>query len=88
MVDFMAAHPGFTITAFAALWAAGYVIVCAIWPFAACLFCDGGRKYQNERRKTWRRCGWCKGTGQRRRVGRAVWAYYAGARKRATRGNR
>lgn len=84
MVDFMRAHPGVTAAAFAALWLAWYLGACAFWPFARCIRCDGtGRRYQNAKRKSWHPCRWCKGTGTRRRVGRAVWAYFAGTRKRA-----
>jgi hypothetical protein len=82
VVDFMAAHPRVTLAAIGLLATLGYLLACWLWPFAACWWCEGGRKYQNERRKTWRRCGWCEGTGQRRRIGRVVWAYYDRSRKR------
>ncbi len=85
MVDFMAAHPGFTLTMIGLGWVAWYLAACAWWPFARCLRCKGaGRFYQSERRKSWRNCPRCKGTGTRRRIGRAVWAYFAGAKKKAT----
>ncbi len=85
MVDFMQAHPRLTLAAIAALWALCYLVACAIWPFANCMFCDGrGRKYQNESRKTWRPCRWCKGSGSRRRVGRAIWAKFRESKRRAT----
>lgn len=58
-------------------WIVWYLLACAFYPFARCLVCKGtGRKYQSEKRKTWRDCRWCKGRGRRRRVGRAVWAYF------------
>lgn len=62
-----------------------YVVRCAIWPFAKCWFCKGeGRKYQNKAtKKAWRNCRWCGGTGRRRRIGRAAWAHFSKARKRA-----
>lgn len=84
MVDFMRAHPHLTLAAFGAGWVVWYLLACAFWPFAACWFCKGDpRKFQNSRRKAWRYCRWCKRTGTRLRVGRRVWAYFAGTRKRA-----
>lgn len=80
----MQAHPSFTLTMIGLAWLAGYLLACAIWPFAACWRCKGGgRFFQDGRRKSWRMCPRCKGTGARRRVGRTIWAYFAGARKRA-----
>jgi hypothetical protein len=80
----MQAHPGVTLAALGALWAGWYLLACAFWPFARCLRCKGqGRAYQNSKRKSWRTCRWCKGSGQRRRVGRAVWAYFAQSRRAA-----
>jgi hypothetical protein len=59
----------------AVFWATWYVIACWYWPFARCVACKGqGRKYQSERRKTWRNCRWCKGSGRRRRWGRIIWS--------------
>ncbi len=85
MVDFMQAHPGVTLTMIGLGWAAWYMIACWRCPFARCLRCKGaGRVYQSERRKTWRNCPRCKGTGMRRRIGRAIWAYFAASKKRAT----
>lgn len=59
----------------ALVWAAGYVVACAIWPFAACGRCKGTGKRRSPTGKAWRRCGRCKGGGSRLRVGRHVWNY-------------
>ena len=84
MVDFILAHPRLTLALLGLAWATWYLIACAMFPFARCLFCSGaGRKYQNERRKAWRPCRWCKGSGQRRRVGRAIWARFHESKRRA-----
>lgn len=53
-------------------WALLYAGACAVWPFARCWRCENGRRYQNEKRKTWRKCRWCKGSGRRLRVGRWI----------------
>lgn len=54
-------------------WALCYAGACALWPFARCWRCKGsGRRYQSEKRKTWRRCRWCKGSGRRLRIGRWI----------------
>ena len=42
---------------------AGYVMACALWPFAACRWCEG-RKKCSPTGRAWRRCGRCKGTGR------------------------
>jgi hypothetical protein len=82
----MAAHPRLTLAAFGVLWFAVYLIQCWHWPFAACWMCKGNpRKHQNSRRKAWRYCRWCKRTGERLRIGRRIWAYFAKSRQRATR---
>lgn len=83
MIDFMAAHPKITLAFIGLLVAGWYLLACTLWPFAACWWCEGGRRYQNQRKKSWRTCGRCKGTGRRRRIGRVIWAYYRRSKKRA-----
>lgn len=56
-------------TAAAALWAAGYVIACRIWPFAACRKCDGAGRFRSPSGKAWRHCRRCKGSASRLRYG-------------------
>ncbi|PZS32441.1 MAG: hypothetical protein DLM59_08220 [Pseudonocardiales bacterium] len=48
---------------------AGYLLVCLVWPYAACRRCKGDGKRRSTSRRTWRTCRRCAGTGQRRRVG-------------------
>lgn len=57
-----------------------YVIACWLFPFAACVWCHGsGRWHQplqskkRKRRRNWRPCWWCKGTGKRLRKGRRIY---------------
>lgn len=70
----------------AAVWLAWYGFACTFWPFARCWWCKGtGRKYQNEKRKTWRPCRWCKGSGRRLRIVRWIFNYFRGKRKEANR---
>jgi len=53
--------------------AAGYLVACWLWPFAACLSCSGSGRHTSPGGKAWRHCRRCKGSGTRLRVGRAVW---------------
>lgn len=46
----------------------GYAAVCACWPYASCRSCDG-EKVRAPGGKAWRRCGRCKGSGERLRLG-------------------
>lgn len=85
MIDYLAAHPRVTLMLIGLAWATWYLLACWLWPFSACWWCEGGRKYQSKRRKAWRPCRRCRGTGQRRRIGRVVWAYFAGSKKQAKR---
>lgn len=87
----ISAHPWLSFIAALAILAVVYLLICWIWPWAHCggewlpwpRKCDGGRVYQNPRRKTWRDCRHCGGTGKRRRVGRVVWAYFIRAKRKA-----
>lgn len=47
----------------------------AFWPFTPCPapFCEKGKVRRPGKRKTWRRCGWCGGSGARLRWGRRVY---------------
>lgn len=53
------------------LWAAWYLLVCAIFPWRACRWCDGGKKRSSSGRH-WRDCWHCAGSGKRIRVGRRL----------------
>lgn len=55
-----------------ALWAGWYLIACAMFPWRACAWCEGGKK-RNSSRKYWRDCRHCAGSGRRARIGRRVW---------------
>lgn len=68
----------------AAVWALFYGGACWLWPFARCWWCKGsGRRYQSEKRKTWRPCRWCKGSGRRLRIGRWIYNYVRGKQRGA-----
>lgn len=54
-------------------WAAGYVVACAIWPFATCRRCTGSGKRRSPSGRAWRKCPRCRGGGERLRFGRRVW---------------
>lgn len=65
-----------------------YWVACLLWPFAACLKCDGDGKTRSPSGKTWRPCRRCDGTGRRLRFGRHVINYLRESRadeRRATR---
>lgn len=66
----------------------GYVVACAIWPFAACRHCDGNGKRRSPSGRAWRLCRRCKGTGARVRLGRKAWTAFTGRRDRAARADR
>lgn len=57
----------------------GYVLACAIWPYASCWGCSGDGKRRSPSGKAWRTCRRCGGTGRRIRLGRKL---YAGLRHR------
>ncbi|MGD9525631.1 MAG: hypothetical protein AB7V44_02460 [Pseudonocardia sp.] len=52
---------------------AGYVIVCAVWPFGPCRRCSGTGKRRSPTGRYWRPCGRCGGSGRRVRLGRALY---------------
>jgi hypothetical protein len=64
------------------LWLGGYVIACAIWPFAACRKCDGAGRFLSPSGRAWRHCRRCKGSGSRVRTGRRI-ATWLGAWKKS-----
>lgn len=67
-----------------------YGLMCRWFPFTACLMCKDskrkgpGRVFESARKRAWKRCPWCKGTGVRRRWGRIIWAYFSNTRKKAS----
>jgi hypothetical protein len=65
----------------AAVWLAGYLLVCKVWPFKACRRCDGNGKLRSPSGKAWRTCPRCKGSSGRLRLGRHVWNYLARAHR-------
>ena len=62
---------------------ARYLIHCIWFPMADCWFCGGkGRHYAKRGRgRPRRRCGRCKGTGERVRTGRRVYDWVVGRRR-------
>jgi hypothetical protein len=71
------------IIAATATLAAGYLIACAIWPFASCWHCEQGKK-RSPSGKAWRTCRRCKGSGARLRIGRRLWNAWSGIRRDAS----
>lgn len=51
----------------------GYVLACAVWPYASCPRCHGSGKRRSPSGKAWRPCRRCGGTGRRVRIGRRLW---------------
>lgn len=70
-----------TVLAVCAMWAAGYVAACAVWPFAACPRCKGTGKRRSPSGKAFRTCPTCKGASRRLRTGRRVWLAATGRRR-------
>lgn len=48
-----------------------YLLACALFPWRACRWCEGG-KQRDASRKHWRECWHCGGSGRKARVGRKV----------------
>jgi DnaJ-class molecular chaperone len=57
----------------AAVWVAGYLVACRIWPYTDCRKCKGGGRFRSPSGKAWRLCRRCKGSGTRIRTGRKIW---------------
>lgn len=84
-------HAVLTLLAFAVAAFVAYLLACWIWSWARCggewlprpQSCDAGRVYQNKRRRTFRHCRHCGGTGRRRRFGRTLWAHFIKAKRKA-----
>lgn len=60
---------------------AGYVAVCAFWPFTACRLCSGSGKRRSPSGKAFRICPRCKGSARRLRTGRRAWLLVTGRRR-------
>jgi hypothetical protein len=61
-----------TLTVLVLFLAAGYVLACVIFPYAACRWCGGSGKHPSPSGKAWRVCRRCKGRALRVRLGRRV----------------
>lgn len=79
-LDYAAAGPsdGLGVALVAAVLGAGYLAVCAIWPYTACRHCHGTGKHRSPSGQNWRRCRHCKATGTRSRLGWRIWAALGG----------
>lgn len=53
-----------------ALAAIGYAVSVRVWPIVACSSCKGTGIRRNPLGASWRPCGRCRGTGNRKRGGR------------------
>lgn len=50
----------------------GYLIACAVWPFARCKKCGGSGTRKSPTGRAFRNCRRCRSTGRRLRTGRRV----------------
>ena len=69
----------------AIVWAAGYAVACAVWPFANCQRCHGNGKSRSPSGRAFRRCPRCKGSGRRLRLGRRILNHLSDSAERASR---
>jgi DnaJ-class molecular chaperone len=60
-----------------AVWAAGYLIACAVWPYTNCASCDGSAKKHSPTGRAFRVCGRCEGSGRRVRLGRRIHDHFS-----------
>jgi len=63
-----------SLALFIAAGIAGYLIHCALWPYKPCRLCHGRKRHMaptasDERSEAYRHCVWCKGSGERLRLG-------------------
>lgn len=65
------------------LWAGGYFIACAMWPWTSCRKCRGSGRFRSPSGRAWRHCRRCKGSGSRVRTGRRVWTWLNKTKKAA-----
>lgn len=73
---------GYLIIAGLSVAAAGwYVIHCAWFPYASCLWCRGKARIRSSSGRSWRRCRACKGNGERVRLGRRVYDWIVRRRR-------
>lgn len=64
-------------------WALWYIGHCVWFPFSACRKCEGAGKFRSANGKAWRGCRRCKRSGERIRLGRKIWNYFAAKRREA-----
>jgi hypothetical protein len=58
-------------------YAAGYTLMCLIFPFGHCRRCKGlGKLYSPFSHKVFRLCPRCDGTGRRVRIGRRIYEHF------------
>lgn len=83
MTELLADNPRALVALAALLWAAGYVLACAVWPFTSHGHCNGTGKMRSPSGRAWRPCRGCGGSGTKLRIGRRAWgALNATARRR------
>lgn len=66
-------------------YAAWYAAACALFPFAHCRACQGGKRRSPGRGRTFRYCRRCHGTGARVRIGRRLYTYLRNEHRHGTR---
>lgn len=68
--------PSLIIAGFVGLALLVYVVLCWLFPFTHCRWCDGGKWHEPfSKKKRWRRCSICRGTNQRLRGGRRLYNF-------------
>lgn len=55
--------------------AVGLCYIGSVWwsPRARCMACWGKKRKMSRNGKTWHRCLWCRGSGERLRIGARMW---------------
>jgi hypothetical protein len=82
-VPLITAGATFVLLVGAAVFTGVYLLMCRIWPFAACRRCNGLGRLHAPNRKAWRDCPRCKGNGRRLRIGRRLWNHAERAKRNA-----
>lgn len=60
-----------------------YAAECWLWPYAKCGWCNGTGRRESPDGKHWGPCRHCKERGRRIRIGRWLFNWFAGRRRKA-----
>jgi hypothetical protein len=61
-----------TVAVLVAAGVVGYLVMCAVFPYASCPRCNGSGKLRSPSGKAFRNCRRCGGKGSRVRLGRRI----------------